>query len=256
MVTELSRLSRSIKDFSHMWELMRLHGCGFLSLRVQDESIKGRQSEPVLSDRAIRALNKRNTSPTCQKDEVAASAGTAKPMCDMAMFAVEDFAKLLGVILLGVIGLRFLARELLRLFYFEVVRSVWARWDVITGEDQLLMAKAIAGCNLQHYFESGQRNVEFDDGKMNQSQAEFFRSFESRERPDGVFIAWLKRDQESRKSIGDWSSPYSLRLEFDYAFENRYRFAEFYLENKGFLQPKLANAPLAVGSIVTANKKR
>jgi DNA invertase Pin-like site-specific DNA recombinase len=33
MVTELYRLSRSIKEFSQMWELMRLHGCGFLSLR-------------------------------------------------------------------------------------------------------------------------------------------------------------------------------------------------------------------------------
>lgn len=35
MVTELSRLSRSIRDFSDMWELMRTHGCEFLSLREQ-----------------------------------------------------------------------------------------------------------------------------------------------------------------------------------------------------------------------------
>ncbi len=33
MVSELSRLSRSIKDFSQMWELMQEHDCGFLSLR-------------------------------------------------------------------------------------------------------------------------------------------------------------------------------------------------------------------------------
>ena len=33
MVTELSRLSRSIKDFAEMWEMMQAHGCGFLSLR-------------------------------------------------------------------------------------------------------------------------------------------------------------------------------------------------------------------------------
>ncbi len=32
-VSELSRLSRSIKDFSEMWEMMQAHGCGFLSLR-------------------------------------------------------------------------------------------------------------------------------------------------------------------------------------------------------------------------------
>src|SRR5262245_43906629 len=35
MVTELSRLSRSIKDFSEIWELMRANGCEFLSLREQ-----------------------------------------------------------------------------------------------------------------------------------------------------------------------------------------------------------------------------
>ena len=35
MVTELSRLSRSIKDFSEIWELMKRHSCGFLSLREQ-----------------------------------------------------------------------------------------------------------------------------------------------------------------------------------------------------------------------------
>jgi site-specific DNA recombinase len=35
MVTELSRLSRSIKDFSEIWELMKAHSCGFLSLREQ-----------------------------------------------------------------------------------------------------------------------------------------------------------------------------------------------------------------------------
>lgn len=33
LVSELSRLSRSIKDFSDIWELMRASGCGFQSLR-------------------------------------------------------------------------------------------------------------------------------------------------------------------------------------------------------------------------------
>jgi site-specific DNA recombinase len=33
MVTELSRLSRSIKDFSEIWEFMQGAGCAFLSLR-------------------------------------------------------------------------------------------------------------------------------------------------------------------------------------------------------------------------------
>ncbi len=35
MVTELSRLSRSIKDFCDIWELMRSHNCQFQSLREQ-----------------------------------------------------------------------------------------------------------------------------------------------------------------------------------------------------------------------------
>jgi site-specific DNA recombinase len=33
MVTELSRLSRSIRDFSDIWDLMKAHGCQFQSLR-------------------------------------------------------------------------------------------------------------------------------------------------------------------------------------------------------------------------------
>lgn len=33
MVTELSRLSRSIRDFAGMWDLMRENKCGFQSLR-------------------------------------------------------------------------------------------------------------------------------------------------------------------------------------------------------------------------------
>jgi site-specific DNA recombinase len=33
MVTELSRISRSVKDFSEIWSLMQENGCGFLSLR-------------------------------------------------------------------------------------------------------------------------------------------------------------------------------------------------------------------------------
>ena len=33
LVSELSRLSRSMKDFAEMWEMMRSYGCGILSLR-------------------------------------------------------------------------------------------------------------------------------------------------------------------------------------------------------------------------------
>lgn len=33
LVSELSRLSRSMKDFADMWEMMRSYGCGILSLR-------------------------------------------------------------------------------------------------------------------------------------------------------------------------------------------------------------------------------
>lgn len=33
LVTELSRLSRSVKDFAGLWDLMREHKCSFMSLR-------------------------------------------------------------------------------------------------------------------------------------------------------------------------------------------------------------------------------
>lgn len=38
MATELSRISRSIKDFSEIWELIQNHGCGFQSLRENFDS--------------------------------------------------------------------------------------------------------------------------------------------------------------------------------------------------------------------------
>ncbi len=38
MSTELSRISRSIKDFSEIWDLMQSFGCGFLSLTVMPSS--------------------------------------------------------------------------------------------------------------------------------------------------------------------------------------------------------------------------
>jgi len=38
MSSELSRISRSIKDFSEIWEMMQSYGCGFLSLRENFDS--------------------------------------------------------------------------------------------------------------------------------------------------------------------------------------------------------------------------
>ncbi|MCB0413224.1 MAG: recombinase family protein [Bdellovibrionales bacterium] len=38
MSTELSRISRSIKDFSEIWDLLRSYNCGFLSLRENFDS--------------------------------------------------------------------------------------------------------------------------------------------------------------------------------------------------------------------------
>ena len=38
MSSELSRISRSIKDFSEIWELMQSYDCGFLSLRENFDS--------------------------------------------------------------------------------------------------------------------------------------------------------------------------------------------------------------------------
>ena len=38
MATELSRISRSIKDFSEIWSMMQSVGCGFMSLRENFDS--------------------------------------------------------------------------------------------------------------------------------------------------------------------------------------------------------------------------
>jgi len=39
MVTELSRLSRSTRDFAEMWEMLRQHGCSFQSLRENFDTV-------------------------------------------------------------------------------------------------------------------------------------------------------------------------------------------------------------------------
>jgi DNA invertase Pin-like site-specific DNA recombinase len=62
MVTELSRLSRSIKDFSQMWELMRLHGRGFLSLREQFDTTSAAGEMVMYTIANIAQFERRQTS--------------------------------------------------------------------------------------------------------------------------------------------------------------------------------------------------
>lgn len=62
MVTELSRLSRSIKDFSEMWELMRSHGCEFQSLREQFDTTSAAGEMVIYTIANIAQFERRQTS--------------------------------------------------------------------------------------------------------------------------------------------------------------------------------------------------
>lgn len=62
MVTELSRLSRSIKDFSDMWELMRAHRCEFLSLREQFDTTSAAGEMVMYTIANIAQFERRQTS--------------------------------------------------------------------------------------------------------------------------------------------------------------------------------------------------
>jgi DNA invertase Pin-like site-specific DNA recombinase len=62
MVTELSRLSRSIKDFSDMWELMREHRCEFLSLREQFDTTSAAGEMVMYTIANIAQFERRQTS--------------------------------------------------------------------------------------------------------------------------------------------------------------------------------------------------
>jgi DNA invertase Pin-like site-specific DNA recombinase len=62
MVTDLSRLSRSIKDFSEMWELMRSHGCEFQSLREQFDTTTAAGEMVIYTIANIAQFERRQTS--------------------------------------------------------------------------------------------------------------------------------------------------------------------------------------------------
>ncbi len=62
MLTELSRLSRSIKDFSEMWELMRTHGCEFQSLREQFDTTSAAGEMVIYTIANIAQFERRQTS--------------------------------------------------------------------------------------------------------------------------------------------------------------------------------------------------
>lgn len=58
LVTEISRLSRSLKDFCHIWDMMREYGCDFQSLREQFDSTTAARGNGAIHGRkycAVRA---------------------------------------------------------------------------------------------------------------------------------------------------------------------------------------------------------
>ena len=74
MVTEISRLSRSIRDFVEMWDLMQLHGCRFSSLR-EDFDTTNAAGEMVLFQLMNLAQFERKQTSERVEANVAARAG-------------------------------------------------------------------------------------------------------------------------------------------------------------------------------------
>ena len=62
MATELSRISRSIKDFSNIWELMQDQGCGFYSLRESFDSSSAAGEMVLFTVANIAQFERRQTS--------------------------------------------------------------------------------------------------------------------------------------------------------------------------------------------------
>ncbi len=62
MVTELSRLSRNTRDFIEMWDLMKLHGCGFSSLREDFDTTTAAGEMVILQLMNLAQFERRQTS--------------------------------------------------------------------------------------------------------------------------------------------------------------------------------------------------
>lgn len=62
MVTELSRLSRNTRDFIEMWDLMKLHDCGFTSLREDFDTTTAAGEMVILQLMNLAQFERRQTS--------------------------------------------------------------------------------------------------------------------------------------------------------------------------------------------------
>lgn len=62
MVTELSRLSRNTRDFIEMWDMMKLHGCGFTSLREDFDTTSAAGEMVILQLMNLAQFERRQTS--------------------------------------------------------------------------------------------------------------------------------------------------------------------------------------------------
>ena len=106
LVTELSRLSRSIKDFSEIWELMRTVGCGFQSLREQFDTTTAAGEMVLYTMANLAQFERKQTSERISANfkaraERGLSNGGSTPLgyrCDPEkrgyLFIVEDEAKI------------------------------------------------------------------------------------------------------------------------------------------------------------------
>lgn len=62
MVTELSRLSRNTRDFIEMWDMMKLHDCGFTSLREDFDTTTAAGEMVILQLMNLAQFERRQTS--------------------------------------------------------------------------------------------------------------------------------------------------------------------------------------------------
>lgn len=62
VVTELSRLSRNTRDFIEMWDMMKIHGCGFTSLREDFDTTTAAGEMVILQLMNLAQFERRQTS--------------------------------------------------------------------------------------------------------------------------------------------------------------------------------------------------
>lgn len=70
LVTEISRLSRSLKDFCHIWDMMREYGCDFQSLREQFDSTTAAGEMVLFTVANIAQFERRQISEPVRANEI------------------------------------------------------------------------------------------------------------------------------------------------------------------------------------------